>query len=383
MACLQIDYRQRLYIEVLNNDMTTKNYCVIMGGGIGSRFWPMSRERRPKQFLDIFGTGRSLLQMTYDRFASFIPRENIIVVTGEMYKAQVLEQLPELRPSQVLCEPMRRNTAPCIAYACYHIMARCPDANIIVSPSDHLILNEVSFVESLKRSLLYVEQHDQLVTLGVRPSRPETGYGYIQMEAGGHAGSDDFCKVKTFTEKPDKALAEVFVSSGEFLWNSGMFVWNIRTIMTALERYLPDLCDLLAQGREVYATEQEYAFIQDFFPRCPSISIDYGVMEKAENVTVLPVDFGWADLGTWGSVYDLKDKDEQDNVTLGTNARYYESRGNIVSMDNADGLVVLQGIDDCIVAQSDGVLLICKRDQEQRIKDFTSKASHEFAKRYD
>lgn len=363
--------------------MTTKNYCVIMGGGIGSRFWPMSRERRPKQFLDIFGTGRSLLQMTFDRFASFIPRENIIIVTGEVYKAQVLEQLPDIDPSQVLCEPMRRNTAPCIAYACYHIMALCPDANIIVSPSDHLILNEVSFVDSLKRSLRYVEQTDQLVTLGVRPSRPETGYGYIQVEAGNSIHQDDFHKVKTFTEKPDRALAEVFVSSDEFLWNSGMFVWNIRTIMDALERYLPDLCDLLEQGRGFYATEREYEFIQNFFPRCPSISIDYGVMEKAENVAVLPVEFGWADLGTWGSVYDLKEKDEQANVTLGTHARYYESRGNIVSMDNPDSLVVLQGIEDCIVAQSDGVLLICKKDQEQRIKDFAGKASHEFAKRYD
>lgn len=363
--------------------MGTNNYCVIMGGGIGSRFWPMSREYKPKQFLDIFGTGRSLLRMTFDRFASFIPKENILVVTNEMYRDQVLEQIPEMQPEQVLLEPMRRNTAPCIAYACYHIQAKCPDANIIVSPSDHLILNEEAFALDLKRCLDYVSTHNQLVTLGVRPSRPETGYGYIQLRSEEGKASHDFHDVKTFTEKPNRELAESFVASGEFLWNSGMFVWNLQTIMAEFHRLLPELCSLMEEGIGDFASEREQAFIRTTFPRCPSISIDYGVMERAESVMVLPVDFGWADLGTWGSVYDLKEKDDNDNVTLRGEALYYGSRGNLVAMSQADKLVVLEGINDCIVAEADGVLLICHKSEEQRIKDFTSDASLKYSKKYD
>lgn len=363
--------------------MNPNNYCVIMGGGIGSRFWPMSREHRPKQFLDIFGTGRSLLRMTFDRFAQCIPIENILVVTSEIYREQVLEQIPELKPEQILGEPLRRNTAPCIAYACYHILAKNERANIVVSPSDHLILNEESFRQSVIRSLEYVEQNEELVTLGIRPSRPETGYGYIQISPEGDKADDDFHRVKTFTEKPNREMAEIFVSSGEFLWNSGMFVWNIRTIMDAFRNYLPELYELLAEGVGMYATERENEFIREAFPRCPSISIDYGVMEKAGNVAVLPVDFGWADLGTWGSVYELKEKDEHQNVTLGTSAMYYESSGNIVSSDDPHGLIVLQGINDCIVAQAGQVIMICRKDEEQNIKQFTSDASVRFDKRFD
>lgn len=360
------------------------NYCIIMGGGIGSRFWPMSRERKPKQFLDIFGTGRTLLRMTFDRFRSFIPADQILVVTSEIYQQQVEEQLPELPKSNILLEPMRRNTAPCIAYACHHILAKAPNANIIVSPSDHLILDEASFTASLKRSLDYVATHPELVTLGVRPTRPDTGYGYIQIDAKGTpASTEEFYQVKTFTEKPNREMAEVFVSSGEFLWNSGMFVWNLQTIMQAFKANLPDLMEVLSRGIGQYATPNEYAFIQENYRHCPSISIDYGVMEKAPNVTVLPVDFGWADLGSWGSVYALGDKDENENVTIGTEALYYESQGNIVSSDKPDGLVVLQGVKDCIVVQSEGVLLICHKSEEQRIKEFTSDASSTFDKRYD
>ena len=363
--------------------MASNNFCVIMGGGIGSRFWPKSREHRPKQFLDIFGTGRSLLRMTFDRFAQFIPVENILVVTNELYRDQVLEQIPEMRPEQVLLEPIRRNTAPCIAYACYHIQAKCPDANIIVSPSDHLILNEMQFIANLKSCLDYVSTHSELVTLGVRPSRPETGYGYIQLKPEEGKADNDFHRVQTFTEKPNRELAEVFVSSGEFLWNSGMFVWNLQTIMHELHRLLPDLCSLMEEGKDSFATERERAFIHDAFPRSQSISIDYGVMEKAEHVTVLPVDFGWADLGTWGSIYDLKEKDENANVTLRGEALYYDSRGNLVSMQDSDKLVVLEGINDCIVAEADGVLLVCHKSEEQRIKDFTAEASRRYDKKYD
>lgn len=363
--------------------MKNNNYCVIMGGGVGSRFWPMSREHRPKQFLDIFGTGRSLLRMTFDRFAQFIPKENILVVTNEMYRDQVLEHIPEMKPEQVLLEPMRRNTAPCIAYACYHIQARDPHANIIVSPSDHLILNEALFAEDLKRCLEYVDERAELVTLGVRPSRPETGYGYIQIKNEEGKASNDFYQVQTFTEKPDRELAETFVASGEFLWNSGMFIWNLQTIMAEYHCLLPELCSLMEEGLEHFGTEREQEFIHHAFPRCQSISIDYGIMEKAEHVTVLPVDFGWADLGTWGSIYDLKEKDENQNVTLHGEALYYNSAGNIVSMDQSDKLVVLEGINDCIVAEADGVLLICHKDEEQQIKRFTADASVKYEKKYD
>ncbi len=354
-----------------------------MGGGIGSRFWPLSREQRPKQFLDIFGTGRSLLRMTFDRFARFIPIENIIVVTGEIYRDQVLEQLPELQPSQVLLEPLRRNTAPCIAYACHHIEARNPNANIIVSPSDHLILDEEAFIKSIQRSLEYVANHSNLVTLGVRPSRPDTGYGYIQVHPEDNSAADEFHRVKTFTEKPNLEMAKVFVASGDFLWNSGMFAWNVQTIMSAFEEHLPDMYDVLTSETGDYGTDREQAFIQERFPRCQSISIDYGVMEKADNVSVLPVDFGWADLGTWGSVYDLKEKDEHDNVTLGTSAYYHDARGNIVAMEDPESLVVLEGIEDCIVAQSGKALLICKRDHEFRLKEITAEVSRAFDKRFD
>lgn len=363
--------------------MNSKDYCVIMGGGVGSRFWPKSREQKPKQFLDIFGVGRSLLRMTFDRYVQFIPVENILVVTNESYKDQVLEQLPELDPAQILLEPMRRNTAPCIAYACYHIQAKCPDANIIVSASDHLILDEKAFIESLQRSLRYVQDHDEIVTLGIRPSRPETGYGYIQITPDETKAPDDFYRVQTFTEKPNKELAETFLASGEFLWNSGMFVWNLPTIMEEFQKQLPEICSLMEEGRSCFATSEEQGFIHNTFPRMPSISIDYGVMEHAKHVMVLPVDFGWADLGTWGSVYDLKEKDEQDNVTLHGEAIYYNSEGNIVSMEDEDQLVVLEGINDCIVAQSDGVLLVCRRSEEQRIKEFTAEASMRYDKKFD
>lgn len=362
---------------------SSKNYCVIMGGGVGSRFWPMSRERKPKQFLDIFGTGRSLLRMTFDRFAQFIPAENILVVTNEAYKEQVLEQIPEMKPEQVLLEPMRRNTAPCIAFACYHIQAKCPEANIIVSPSDHLILNEARFAQDLKRCLDYVESHNELLTLGIRPSRPDTGYGYIQFKSEEGKAADDFHQVKTFTEKPNRELAEEFLRSGEFLWNSGMFVWNLPTIMSEFRSSLPELCDIMDAGTKDFATEREQSFIKEAFPRCQSISIDYGVMEKAEAVTVLPVDFGWADLGTWGSVYDLKEKDADDNVTLHGEAMYYNSSGNLVAVEGTDRLVVLEGINDCIVAEAEGVLLICRRSEEQSIKTFTGEASERYNKKYD
>lgn len=362
--------------------MHTNNYCVIMSGGVGSRFWPYSREAKPKQFLDIFATGRSLLQMTYDRFAKVIPKENFVIVTNAAYRDLILEQLPELNADQILLEPMRRNTAPCIGWATYHIQAKNPNANILVTPADHLILQEEIFDEAIRRSLDYVENHPQLVTLGIRPSRPETGYGYIQVS---DIQEDDFVQVKTFTEKPNREMAQVFYESGEFLWNSGMFAWNVKTIHAAFDEHLPALTSVLNEANGHYATPREQELVSSLFPQCPNISIDYAVLEKAHNVMVLPVDFGWADLGTWGSLYELKKEEDEANVALHTEALFYEAKGNIVSMDGeaSEQLVVVQGIDDCIVAHSEGVLLICKRDQEQRIKEFIGQASLHYSKKFD
>ena len=362
--------------------MHTNNYCVIMSGGVGSRFWPYSREAKPKQFLDIFATGRSLLQMTYDRFAKVIPKENFVIVTNAAYRDLILEQLPELSADQILLEPMRRNTAPCIGWATYHIQAKNPNANILVTPADHLILQEDIFDEAIRRSLDYVENHPQLVTLGIRPSRPETGYGYIQVS---DIQEDDFVQVKTFTEKPNREMAQIFYESGEFLWNSGMFAWNVKTIHAAFDEHLPALTSILNEANGHYATPREQELVSSLFPQCPNISIDYAVLEKAHNVMVLPVDFGWADLGTWGSLYELKKEEDEANVALHTEALFYEAKGNIVSMDGeaSEQLVVVQGIDDCIVAHSEGVLLICKRDQEQRIKEFIGQASLCYSKKFD
>ncbi len=347
------------------------NYCVIMGGGIGSRFWPFSRENKPKQFLDFFGVGRSLLQMTVDRFAKIIPMENIYIVTNEKYEGLVKEQLPLLSDKQVLLEPARRNTAPCIAYAAYHIKARNPNANIVVAPSDHLILKEEEFLSAIGKGLNFVKSNDSLVTLGIKPSRPETGYGYIQNSEQMHG---EFTKVKTFTEKPNIELAKVFMESGEFFWNSGLFIWNVNTIIAAIRKYLPDISARFDMGLGMFNTSQEKAFIEEHFSYCPNVSIDYGVMEKADNVYMLCVDFGWADLGSWGSVFDIAPHDESDNAVLKTKALLYETGNNIIALEDKERLVVIQGLDGYIVAESGNVLLICKKDEEQRIKQYMADA---------
>jgi mannose-1-phosphate guanylyltransferase len=347
------------------------NYCVIMGGGIGSRFWPFSRENRPKQFLDFFGVGRSLLQMTVDRFARIIPMENIYVVTNQKYASLVREQLPLLKDGQILLEPARRNTAPCIAYAAYHIKARDPKANIVVAPSDHLILKEDEFISEIRKGFDFVEKNASLVTLAIKPSRPETNYGYIQSS---ETTIGEFIKVKTFTEKPNLSLAKVFQESGEFFWNSGLFLWNVNTIIDAIHKFLPDIAAHFDFGLEKFNTPEESAFIAENFSYCPNISIDYGVMEKADNVYMLCVDFGWADLGTWGSVFDIAPRDESNNAILKTRTMLYETENNIVSLDNPGRLAVIQGLKNYIVAESGNVLLICKKEDEQRIKQYMADA---------
>lgn len=350
--------------------MNKDNYCVIMGGGIGSRFWPFSRKSLPKQFLDFFGTGRSLLQQTFDRFNKIIPTENILVVTNEIYSDLVKYQLPEIDAKQILLEPTRRNTAPCIAWASYHIRALNPNANIVVAPSDHLILKEDEFLEAISKGLEFVSQYDRLLTLGIKPNRPETGYGYIQIA---DQEGDNFYKVKTFTEKPELELAKVFMESGEFYWNSGLFIWNVQSIIKAGEALLPELSANLNAGGEVYGTPAERDFINERFPACPNVSIDIGVMEKADNVYVSLGDFGWSDLGTWGSLYDLSPKDNNANVVLKGESLIYNSKNNILALPKGK-LAVIDGLEGYLVAESENVLLICKKDEEQTIRKYVNDA---------
>lgn len=338
-----------------------------MAGGIGSRFWPFSRNNKPKQFLDFFGTGKSLLQMTYNRFRQLVPAENILIVSNFLYKDLILSQLPELKETQVLLEPNRRNTAPCIAYAINRIKAYTEQANIIVAPSDHLILNETEFINTLKTGLHFVENNDSLLTLGMKPNRPETGYGYIQVSE----GNGSLRKVKTFTEKPNLELAKVFLESGEFFWNSGIFLWNLNTISDAFNNLLPEIAARFSAGKTVYATNKEQAFIDEMYPSCENISIDYGILEKASNVYVLCAEFGWSDLGTWGSLYDLSEKDENHNVTLKCASQLYNCKDNIVVLPE-NKLAVIQDLSGYIVVESDDVLLICKKDEEQKIRQYVN-----------
>lgn len=337
-----------------------------MSGGIGSRFWPASRTNYPKQFLDFFGTGRSLLQQTFDRFSQIIPVENIYIVTNKKYKELTLEQLPELKENQILLEPQRRNTAPCIAFAANRIRAVNPKANMVVAPSDHLILKEKDFLLRIEEGLQFVEKHKTLLTLGMKPNRPETGYGYIQIDA---EKLDNISKIKTFTEKPNKELAKVFLESGEFMWNSGIFLWNVQTILTAFDELLPDIASRFNSGLQYFNTPKEEAFIDNIFPACPNISIDYGVLEKASNIYVLQADFGWSDLGTWGSLHELSKKDENQNAILKCDAILYNSHDNLISLPEGK-LAVLHKMDGYIVAESGNVLMICKKEDEQEIRQF-------------
>ena len=352
------------------------NYCVIMAGGIGSRFWPFSTERKPKQFLDFFGTGRSLLQMTVDRFRPIVPIENMVIVTNVAYKELILEQVPDMQESQILCEPARRNTAPCIAYAVAWIKERLrvtgyglQEAKIVVAASDHLILEEEKFRQTILKAFEFVSQNEAICTLGMQPTRPETGYGYIEVQRDDVQCTKDIYPVREFKEKPDLETAKKYLASGDYLWNSGIFVWSLKTIDEAIRRYMPEIADIFAQGEGLIGTEKERDFIEHNFPKCPNISVDYGIMEKADNVYVLPSSFGWSDLGTWGSLYELSEKDEQQNVSLHSTAHFHEAQGNIVVLEPGK-VAIVQGVDDMIIAEQSGALLICKKAEEQRIKQF-------------
>ena len=358
----------------------SNNYCIIMAGGIGSRFWPMSRSGHPKQFLDILGTGKTLLQLTYDRFLNICPKENIYVVTNENYVHLVKSQLPELSENQVLGEPIRRNTAPCVAYAVYKIEQINPGANIVVAPSDHIIIKTDAFTEAIKNALEFTESSDGLVTLGIKPSRPDTGYGYIQFIEES-CDVRKICKVKTFTEKPNLDMAKFFLQSGDFLWNAGIFIWKINTIKKAFQKYLPELHTIFSDGSASYNTASENDFVKKAYTLCTNISIDYGIMEKADNVYVLVSDFGWSDLGTWGSLYNHIEKDDHSNATVGKKVLAYDSKDCIINVPE-NKLVVLQGLEGYIVVESDNILLVCRKEDEQQIRHFVNDVKIKFGDKY-
>ncbi len=352
--------------------MNENNFCVIMAGGIGARFWPMSRTSHPKQFIDILGTGKTLIQQTVDRFLKICPRENILIVTNEIYREMVLEQLEGFTENQVLCEPMRRNTAPAIAYAVYKINETNPGANIVVAPSDHIILKEDTFTDVILSALNATAKNDWLLTLGITPSRPETGYGYIQYEDSNQFPDDErMKKVKTFTEKPNYDLAVKFLESGDFLWNSGIFIWSAKSILKAFDEHLPEVGSIFKEGKGIYNTGKEQDFIDKVYPVCKNISIDYGIMEKAGNVYVLASDFGWSDLGTWGSMFEIRDKDENNNAIIGKNVMTFDTKNCVVTMPE-NKLVVLQGLDDYIVVENDDILLVCRKRDEQNIREMVN-----------
>jgi mannose-1-phosphate guanylyltransferase len=344
-------------------------YVLIMAGGVGSRFWPLSRGEKPKQFLDILGKGETLIQQTFRRFKSACPEENIFVVTNSNHKDLVIEQLG-IRPDRVLAEPMRRNTAPCVAYGTFRILSENPEALIAVTPADHLIDKEESFCKVIEKGFDFARDNKALLTLGIKPDRPETGYGYIQAnEKKPVPGFDNLLKVKTFTEKPDLDLAKVFLESGDFYWNSGIFIWNIYSILQAFEKYLPDIYSVFDDGRSIFGTEEEESFIAQTYATCGSISIDYGIMEKADNVYVICTDIGWSDLGTWSSLYEHSPVDKNGNALVSGNVFSYNNSGNIINISPGK-IAVLQGLTDYIIVNSDDVLLIVKKEEEQKIKRY-------------
>ena len=365
-----------------NSFMNNNYYCIIMAGGVGSRFWPLSSEKYPKQFIDILGTGKTLLQETYERFLPLCSKEKIYVVTNQDYEEIVTEQLPDIEPGQVLTEPLRKNTAPCIAYATYKIKAVDPDATLIVAPSDHLILKEETFINTIKTGVQFAENTDSLLTLGIRPNRPETNYGYIQINNDvSFKDNKNLKKVKTFTEKPNYDLARVFYESGEFYWNSGIFIWTVHSILEAFDNHLSDVNALFKKGLAFYNTEKEDDFIEKTYPECKNISIDYGIMEKASNVYVLCSEFGWSDLGTWDALYEQFNKDKSGNALLSKNVLVYDSKNCIINVAD-EKLAVIQGLENYIVVEANDTLLICKKEDEEDVKKFVNDVRLSFGDKY-
>jgi mannose-1-phosphate guanylyltransferase len=346
--------------------MNKNLYVVLMAGGVGVRFWPYSRNSKPKQFLDVLGTGKTLLQSTFDRFAPLCPLENIFVVTHEEHADLVREQLPALSEQQVLAEPMRKNTAACIAYATYRIANINTDAVIVVSPADHLILREIEFQEVIRKAADQAKSQNKLITLGITPTRPETGYGYIQY----HTEKSFAKKVKTFTEKPELSLAKKFLESGDFVWNSGIFIWGVQAILKEMQEYLPEMAEVFDEIRNKLGTPEEKEAIRTAYPQCKSISIDYGIMEKAKNVYVCLGNFTWSDLGSWGSIHEISSKDENNNV-VSANALTYETRNCIVK-GSADKLIVVQGLNGYLIGEFGNVVIVCEKDKEEQFRRFVN-----------
>jgi len=362
--------------------MNNNNYCIIMAGGVGSRFWPMSRVSAPKQFIDILGDGSSLIQKTFHRFEKICPKENIYIVTNTMYANLVKEQLPEINDEQLVLEPGRRNTAPCIAYANQKIKKINPDAVIVVAPSDHNIEKEDVFTDVIAKGMETVAQKDLLLTIGIRPSNPNTGYGYIQYDEDKVLPQNhSIYEVKTFTEKPQLEMAKQFIESGDFLWNAGIFIWSLKSIEKAFNKFLPEVESLFEAGEPYYNTPEEKNFIEKTYQICRNISIDYGIMEKAHNVLVYAADFGWSDLGTWGSLHSICPKDEKGNTVVGKKTKIYNTTNCIINAPK-NKVVVVQGLDNYIVVENDDVLLICSKDDEQQIRQYVNDVQMDFGEKY-
>ncbi|MBI5858299.1 MAG: mannose-1-phosphate guanylyltransferase [Sphingobacteriales bacterium] len=359
--------------------MNKHHYVAIMAGGIGSRFWPMSRANFPKQFLDILGLGKTLIQQTYERYRELVPLENIYVITSEEYVSIVKKQLKDIPEENILAEPSRKNTAPCIAYMAFKLLKKDPDALMIAAPADHLVLETEEFIKTAKRALDFVGHINALLTIGVKPVYPNTGYGYIQHET--TAAAPDVFKVKTFTEKPTLELAKTFIASGDFLWNAGIFTWKVKNIIAAIEKYEPELYELFAPEKDKFNTGQEKETIEAIYPQCTNISIDFAVMEKADNVYLIPASFGWSDLGTWNSAWDNMEKDYFGNAVVGKNVMVVDANNCMVHVPD-NKLVLLQGLKDCIIVDTKDVLLICKKDKEQEIKDYVAEVKRNKGDKY-
>ena len=349
----------------------TNNHLVIMAGGVGSRFWPMSTAEKPKQFIDVLGVGKTLIQLTVERFGDLVTPENIWVVTNQKYAPIVEEQLPNIPKTNILCESCRRNTAPCIAYVSWRIKSNDPKANIVVTPSDHIVTDIAEFQRVIKECMRFTSETDAIVTLGMKPNRPETGYGYIQADLSTSSlRNKEIYRVDSFREKPDLKTAEEYIKKNYYFWNAGIFIWNVNTIVNAFRIYQPSMAKIFESMMSVYGTEKEQAFIDERFPECENISVDYAMMEKAEEIFVCPADFGWSDLGTWGSLHGQSKKDLYGNATIGQDINLIESHNCIVHTTQ-EKKVVIQGLDGYIVAEKDDILLICKLSEEQRIKQFS------------
>lgn len=353
------------------------NHLIIMAGGVGSRFWPMSTPEKPKQFIDVLGTGKSLIQLTVERFNTVIPIENVWIVTSEKYKSIVREQLPEIPENQILLEPCMRNTAPCIEYVSRKIYAKYPEANLVFSPADHIVLDVDTFRNVIKNSLEFTETRNVILTLGMMPTRPETGYGYIKRLQDDKSTSQQvegnkfnvIYKVEAFKEKPNLETAKSYLNEGGYYWNAGIFIWNAKMVVNTISDLVPELASVFDKIEPYFYTEKEQEIVNQYFPTCPNISIDYAVMEKSKEVFVYPANFGWSDLGTWGSLYTHLQQDENNNASVGENINLIDCK-NCVIHTPKERKVVIQGLDNYIIAENDNTLLICKKDDEQKIKDW-------------